>query len=254
MPETRLTDPGTLQPFLIMRHWPPDAFPDPECALDEPNGLLAAGGDLEPRRLLHAYRRGIFPWFSEGQPILWWSPDPRAVLWPDALKVGRSLRRTLRRGTFTITGDTAFDRVVRECAAPRAGRDGTWITPRMAAAYGRLHRAGHAHSIECWRGADLAGGLYGIAIGRVFFGESMFSRASDASKAALAHLCTLGFGLIDCQLPNPHLARLGAVEMDRRRFRARLDTLCEVPGPYDAPGRYDASGPGGAAGMGSTGS
>ena len=234
-------DPGTLQPFVIMRHWPPDAFPDPELALEEPNGLLAAGGDLGPRRLLHAYRRGIFPWFSEGQPILWWSPDPRAVLWPDAFKVSRSLRRTLRRGTFTITGDAAFDRVVRECAAPRAGQDGTWITRRMAAAYGGLHRAGHAHSIECWRGADLAGGLYGVAIGRVFFGESMFSRASDASKAALAHLCTLGFDLIDCQLPNPHLARLGAVEMDRRRFRALLDALCEVPGPYEAAGIGNAA-------------
>ena len=234
-------DPGTLQPFVIMRHWPPDAFPDPELALEEPNGLLAAGGDLGPRRLLHAYRRGIFPWFSEGQPILWWSPDPRAVLWPDALRSSRSLRRTLRRGTFTVTGDTAFDRVVRECAAPRAGQDGTWITRGMAAAYGRLHRAGHAHSIECWRGADLAGGLYGVAIGRVFFGESMFSRAPDASKAALAHLCTLGFDLIDCQLPNPHLARLGAVEMDRRRFRALLDALCEVPGPYEAAGIGNAA-------------
>ena len=222
-----------MQPFRIPRHSPPDAFPDARLALDRPNGLLAVGGDLGPQRLLHAYRHGIFPWFSEGQPILWWSPDPRAVLWPDALRVSRTLRRRLRRGTFRITTDTAFDQVVRACAAPRPGQDGTWITGEMAAAYGRLHRAGQAHSIESWDGAALTGGLYGVAIGRVFFGESMFSRAADASKAALAHLCTLGFELIDCQIPNPHLARLGAVEMDRRRFLALLDTLCDVPGPYD---------------------
>ena len=229
-----------LQLFRLTPHSSPDTFPDPELALDEPNGLLAAGGDLGPRRLLCAYRRGIFPWFSEGQPILWWSPDPRAVLWPDALRISRTLRRTLRRETFTITANTAFDHVVRECAAPRAGQGDTWITRGMAAAYGRLHRAGHAHSIECWREAELAGGLYGIAIGRVFFGESMFSRVADASKIALAHLCGLGFGLIDCQLPNPHLARLGAVEMHRQRFLALLDELCEAPGPciacVSAPG------------------
>ena len=222
---------GVLRPCLLAPHSPPDAFPDPGFALDEPNGLLAAGGDLGPERLLCAYRRGIFPWFSEGQPILWWSPDPRAVLWPEAMHVSRSLRRTQRRARFSVSTDTAFDRVVRECAAPRPGRDDTWITPEMAAAYGRLHRAGHAHSIECWRGGDLAGGLYGVAIGRVFFGESMFSRAADASKIALAHLCTLGFELIDCQIPNAHLARLGVVEMSRRRFLARLDELCEAPGP-----------------------
>ena len=153
------------------------------------------------------------------------------MLWPDSLRTSRTLRRTQRRGTFEITANTAFDRVVRECAAPRAGQDGTWITRAMAAAYGRLHRAGHAHSIECRRDAELVGGLYGIAIGRVFFGESMFSRVTDASKVALAHLCTLGFGLIDCQIPNPHLARLGAIEMERRRFLALLDDLCEAPAP-----------------------
>ena len=228
------------RPFLLAPHSSPGAFPDPELALDTPNGLLATGGDLGPLRLLCAYRRGIFPWFSEGQPILWWSPDPRAVLWPEALRINRTLRRTLRRATFTVTADTAFDRVVSGCAAPRAGQDGTWITRSMAAAYGRLHRAGHAHSIECWRGADLAGGLYGIAIGRVFFGESMFSRAPDASKVALVHLCTLGFGLIDCQLPNPHLARLGAVEVDRQRFLALLDALCDAPGP--SPECFDTAG------------
>ena len=222
---------GALRPCLLAPHSPPDAFPDPAFALDEPNGLLAAGGDLGPERLLCAYRRGIFPWFSKGQPILWWSPDPRAVLWPEALHVSRTLRRTQRRATFTISTDTAFDRVVRECAAPREGREDTWITRAMATAYGRLHRAGHAHSIECWRGAELAGGLYGVAVGRAFFGESMFSRAADASKIALAHLCTLGFGLVDCQIPNPHLSRLGAVEMSRRRFLALLDELCAAPGP-----------------------
>lgn len=153
------------------------------------------------------------------------------MLWPNALRISRTLRRTQRRETFTITANTAFDRVVRGCAAPRTGQDGTWITRGMAAAYGRLHRSGHAHSIECWRGAELAGGLYGIVIGRVFFGESMFSRVADASKIALTHLCTLGFGLIDCQIPNPHLARLGAVEMPRQRFLALLDELCETPGP-----------------------
>ena len=232
--------PESLQFFHLAPHSSPDAFPDPQLALDEPNGLLAAGGDLGPCRLLCAYRRGIFPWFGEGQPILWWSPDPRAVLWPDALRISRTLRRTLRRETFTITTNTAFDRVVRECAAPRAGQDGTWITRGMAAAYGRLHRAGHAHSIECWRDAELAGGLYGIAIGRVFFGESMFNRVADASKIALTHLCGLGFGLIDCQLPNPHLARLGAVEMNRQRFLALLDELCEAPGPCIS--RVNASG------------
>ena len=153
------------------------------------------------------------------------------MLWPNALRISRTLRRTQRRETFTITANTAFDHVVRGCAAPRTGQDGTWITRGMAAAYGRLHRSGHAHSIECWRGAELAGGLYGIVIGRVFFGESMFSRVADASKIALTHLCTLGFGLIDCQIPNPHLARLGAVEMPRQRFLALLDELCETPGP-----------------------
>ena len=246
MPESRLSasaraipdtardraPPGAVRPFLIAPHSPPNAFPDPALALDRPNGLLAAGGDLGRRRLLCAYRRGIFPWFGEGQPILWWSPDPRAVLWPEALHVSRSLRRTQRRATFTISADTAFDRVVRECAASRPGREDTWITRDMASAYGLLHRAGHAHSIECWHGAELAGGLYGVAIGRVFFGESMFSRAADASKIALAHLCTLGFGLIDCQIPNAHLARLGAVQVSRRRFLALLDALCEQPAPH----------------------
>ena len=223
-----------MQPHRLTPHSPPDEFPDPELALDRPNGLLAIGGDLRPHRLLCAYRRGIFPWFSDGQPILWWSPNPRAVLRPDFLRMNRSLRRALRRKDFTITTDTVFDRVVQECAAPRKGQDGTWITAEMAAAYGRLHRAGHAHAVECWHGPGLAGGLYGVTIGKVFFGESMFSRVADASKVALAHLCTLGFGLVDCQIPNPHLARLGAVEIERRRFLALLDELCEADLPHQA--------------------
>ena len=230
-PSRRIHEDTSLQLFHLAPNSPPEVFPDPELALDAPNGLLAAGGDLAPERLLYAYRRGIFPWFSEGQPILWWSPDPRAVLWPQALHVSRTLRRTQRRRIFAVTANTVFDRVVHECAAPRQGREETWITRDMAVAYGRLHRAGHAHSIECWRGKELAGGLYGVAIGRVFFGESMFSRAADGSKIALAHLCTLGFALVDCQVPNRHLARLGAVEVNRRRFLALLEELCDVPGP-----------------------
>ena len=148
--------------------------------------------------------------------------------------MNRSLRRALRRQEIAITTDQAFDRVVQACAAPRKGQDGTWITSEMAAGYGRLHRAGHAHSVECWHGEDLVGGLYGVAIGRVFFGESMFSRVTDASKVAFAHLCTLGFSLIDCQIPNPHLARLGAVEVERGRFLALLDELCESGAPHAA--------------------
>ena len=232
-----------LQPLRLSPHSSPDEFPDPESALDLPNGLLAIGGDLRPRRLLCAYRRGIFPWFSDGQPILWWSPNPRAVLWPDSLRMNRSLRRALRRDAFAITADTAFDRVVQACAAPRRGQDGTWITLEMAQAYGHLHRAGHAHAIECWQGPDLVGGLYGVSIGRVFFGESMFSRVTDASKVAFAHLCTLGFGLIDCQIPNPHLGRLGAVEVERRRFLDLLDELCEADTPCLAPSDAARRGP-----------
>ena len=231
-PRRRPPEPQHVRrPWLLAPHSSPDAFPDPSLALEAPNGLLAVGGDLHPERLLYAYRHGIFPWFSEGEPILWWSPEPRAVLWPEALRINRSLRRAQRRAAFTISTDTAFEPVVRECAASRPGRESTWITPEMVAAYGRLHQAGHAHSIECWRGAELAGGLYGVAIGRVFFGESMFNRAPDASKIAIAHLCTLGFGLIDCQIPSAHLARLGAVGVRRRRFLALLDELCEAPRP-----------------------
>nr|VFK58467.1 MAG: leucyl/phenylalanyl-tRNA--protein transferase [Candidatus Kentron sp. TUN] len=217
---------------ILSSHSPPDAFPDPAYALTDPNGLLAVGGDLEPARLLFAYRNGIFPWYSDGQPILWWSPDPRAVLFPHEMKISRSLRKTLRRGHFRITYDRCFSDVIRECAAPRPDRHGernagTWITTEMSAAYVRLHELGYARSVECWEGADLVGGLYGVALGQVFFGESMFSRVRDASKVALVDLCRQDYALIDCQLPSEHLTRLGAVGIPRDRFRALLSRFCE---------------------------
>ena len=212
----------------------PDAFPPPHEALTEPNGLLAAGGDLAPARLLAAYRRGIFPWYEEGQPILWWSPDPRAVLYPNALKVSRSLKRSLTKRGFEVTVDSAFERVVERCAEPRRYTNATWITDEMAQAYSRLHRLGWAHSFETWRAGVLVGGLYGVAIGRVFFGESMFSRAADASKVALVRMVdalrTRGFALIDCQVASQHMTSLGAVALPRSEFLERLDELCEPAG------------------------
>lgn len=210
-----------------------DAFPPAHRALREPNGLLAAGADLSVERLLEAYRHGIFPWFSEGQPILWWSPDPRMVLVPGEIAISRSLRKRLRRRQCEIRADTAFREVMRECALPREGQAGTWITDEMAAAYAELHRAGYAHSIETWIDGRLAGGLYGVAIGRVFYGESMFARASDASKIALAHLARQlerwAFGLIDCQMSTPHLESLGAREIPRQDFLRALSELVNYP-------------------------
>ncbi len=229
----------SLRLHWILPDTPADEFPAVAGALDEPNGLLAAGGDLAPQRLLAAYRRGIFPWYSEGQPILWWSPDPRAVLFPHALRVSRSLRKTLRRGIFQITVDTAFREVITGCAEPRGGDPGTWITEAMHEAYLHLHSLGWAHSVECWHGETLAGGLYGVAIGRVFFGESMFSRLPDASKVALVQLARMGYELIDCQVPNSHLFSLGAVEIPRHRFVELLARWCAQdlePGPRDAVG------------------
>jgi leucyl/phenylalanyl-tRNA--protein transferase len=197
-------------------------FPPIERAFVEPNGLLAAGGDLAPERILNAYRSGIFPWYSEGQPILWWSPDPRMVLYVDELKVSRSLRRAVEKQDFEIRVDTAFEAVIEACAAPRSRHGGTWITPAMVAAYVRLHRLGHAHSVEAWRGETLAGGLYGVSIGRMFFGESMFARETDASKVALVHLVAMlkrwDMPLIDCQQDTAHLARLGARPISRAMF------------------------------------
>ena len=202
-------------------------FPPVEAALAEPNGLLAAGGDLSPGRILAAYRRGIFPWYSAGEPILWWSPDPRMVLFPNEMRISRSLAKVLRNCPYDVTLDTAFAQVVAGCAAaPRQGQRGTWITVEMQAAYGRLHELGHAHSVEVWMDGELAGGLYGMAIGQAFYGESMFSRQRDASKIALAHLCVhlqrCGFGIIDCQMETKHLASLGARPIPRSEFVALL--------------------------------
>ncbi|MDP1636007.1 MAG: leucyl/phenylalanyl-tRNA--protein transferase [Gallionellaceae bacterium] len=208
---------------------PDTPFPDVTLALHQPNGLLAAGGDLSPPRLLDAYRHGIFPWFGEGDPILWWSPDPRMVLFPAEFKLSNSLRKTLRKGQYELRTDTAFEQVLRACGAPRDGQSGTWIVEEMVAAYGELHRLGHAHSVEVWMDGELAGGLYGISIGRMFYGESMFSLRTDASKIALAHLAAQlnrwGFGMIDCQMHTPHLASLGAREIPRKEFVARLQVL-----------------------------
>lgn len=208
---------------------PLDAFPPVATAEREPNGLLAAGGDLRPERLLHAYRAGIFPWYESGQPVLWWSPDPRAVLWPQALRVTRSLRKKLRRPEFTVTADRAFADVITACAEPRRYTSGTWITPEMVAAYRALHGLGHAHSFEIWRGGELVGGLYGVALGRVFFGESMFTRISDASKIAFVravrYLQGRACALIDCQVWSPHVASLGATRMPRSEFIAQVGVL-----------------------------
>ena len=224
----------TLQPIWITEDAPPHAFPDVEHALAQPNGLLAVGGDLRPARLLQAYRRGVFPWFSEGQPILWWAPDPRAVLFPGSLRISRSLARTQRRGKFRVTVDLAFPQVIRACAAPRSRQNDTWITSQMIDAYCELHNLGRAHSVECWVDDLLAGGIYGVSIGKVFFGESMFTRAPDASKVALAALCRQDYELIDCQLPSDHLTRLGATQIPRRVFTRLLDRWCREPRHYQS--------------------
>lgn len=212
---------------------PHDPFPPVSKALRSPNGLLCAGADLSPERLLDAYSKGIFPWFSAGDPILWWSPHPRMVLFPGELKVSRSLRKAVARGAFETRFDTAFAEVMRACAEPRDGQAGTWIVPEMVAAYTRLHERGFAHSVESWRDGRLAGGLYGILLGRVFFGESMFSRETDASKVALvklvARLEALGVGLVDCQQATRHLASLGAREIPRREFAQRLAESIQYP-------------------------
>jgi leucyl/phenylalanyl-tRNA--protein transferase len=204
-------------------------FPPVECALHLPNGLLAAGGGLSVPRLLEAYRHGIFPWFNSGEPVLWWSPDPRMVLIPGEFKVSRSLHRTLRSGKYEVRCDTAFEMVMRACAAPREGQSGTWIHEDMIAAYRELHRLGYAHSVETWLDGQLVGGLYGVSIGRMFYGESMFSLTSNASKIALAHLARQlahwDFGMIDCQMNTAHLASLGAREIPRAEFIAQLQEL-----------------------------
>lgn len=210
-----------------------DRFPPVERALKDPNGLLAAGGELSLPRLIEAYENGIFPWYSDGQPILWWSPDPRMVLFPAEIRISRSLRKRIARRNYEVRADTAFDSVIRACSAPRAGHEGTWITDDMAEAYSALARAGYAHSVETWIGGELAGGLYGVAIGRMFYGESMFTRIPDASKIALAHLVRQlerwEFGMIDCQMKTAHLARFGAREIARADFMRRLVKLVNYP-------------------------
>jgi leucyl/phenylalanyl-tRNA--protein transferase len=204
-----------------------DPFPALDAALDEPNGLLAASEDLAPSRLLAAYGRGIFPWYSAGQPVLWWSPDPRMVLRTAELKVSRSLGKIVRRGHFEIRVDTAFQEVMQACAEPRADQGGTWITAAVCRAYGRLHELGHAHSVESWREGRLVGGLYGVTLGRVFFGESMFARERDASKVCLVALVerlnARGFQLLDTQFTTEHLKRFGAVDVPRRKYERMLE-------------------------------
>ena len=212
---------------------PPDCFPPPERALREPDGLLAAGGDLSPERLLAAYRRGIFPWYSPGQPILWWSPNPRAVLEPKNFRRSRSLDKSIRNRGYEIRLDSAFEAVMRACGSTTLRPQGTWISQAMISAYGRLHAAGYGHSVETWRDGRLVGGLYGVAFGRVFCGESMFSIERDASKVALQHLCdelnARGYELIDCQMSTPHLLSLGASAIPRTEYLARLATAGAPP-------------------------
>jgi leucyl/phenylalanyl-tRNA--protein transferase len=219
---------------------PPDiGFPDTGLAETEPNGLLALGGDLSLERILLAYRHGIFPWYSAGQPILWWSPAPRMVLNPDDFHVSRSLRRTLRHRGYEVSIDQAFAAVIRSCAAPRGPHAGTWLVPAMVDAYIALHRAGHAHSFEVWLDGKLAGGLYGLAIGQMFFGESMFSRQTDASKVAMTLLTEVAvrqpFRMIDCQVYTDHLASLGAHEVERAAFEQALKTATTLPAPALGP-------------------
>jgi len=219
-----MTAPYWLNPY------DPTDFPDVALALRDPDGLLAVGGDLSVERLLAAYQRGIFPWYSGDQPVLWWSPDPRSVLFPDKLHVSRSLRKSLRKQEYKITFDTAFVEVIRACSQPREDDVGTWITDEMQQAYIRLHLAGYAHSIEIWLNGKLVGGLYGIAIGNVFFGESMFSRVTDASKVAFVFLVRQlqrwQFGVIDCQIQSAHLDQFGAELIPRSEFTTLLNQFC----------------------------
>ncbi|SDG28198.1 leucyl/phenylalanyl-tRNA--protein transferase [Onishia taeanensis] len=223
----------------------PVQFPPLDQALQEPDGLLAAGGDLTPDWLIAAYRRGIFPWFSDGQPILWWSPSPRMVLLPDEIRIRRSLAKRLRNAGFKVTWNTVFPAVIEACAAPRAADEGTWIGDEMREAYIALHSLGYAQSVEVWRDDRLVGGLYGVGMGRVFFGESMFSREPDASKVALVHLANhlqaLGGGLIDCQMHTSHLASMGAGEIARQEFINYLDLY--IPGQDGIAPRMAAKAP-----------
>lgn len=216
---------------------PPEAFPDISAALSEPDGLLAAGGDLKTDRLLFAYSRGVFPWFDNGQPILWWSPDPRCVIKPASFHLSRRLRRFIRNSAFEISINKAFSAVIEACAEDRVGQDGTWITDQMIDAYSSLHAQGWAHSIEVWDDDELVGGVYGLAIGRAFFGESMFSQASNASKIALWSLCSIldrhDFDILDCQVVSPHLTSLGAILLPRAEFGSMLERTCRPATRFD---------------------
>jgi leucyl/phenylalanyl-tRNA--protein transferase len=222
-----------LLPYL--RHDSP--FPDIRLALEEPNGLLAAGADLSKARLVSAYRQGIFPWYSEGEPILWWSPNPRTVFLLSDFSAPRSLRRWTRKNDLTVTLNQAFERVVVECAQPRKNQEGTWITDDITSAYVNLHLAGYAHSLEVWQGLDLVGGIYGVSIGKLFCGESMFSRISNGSKLALS--CLIGyikqwdFPMLDCQVENPHLINLGAINLERDRYLDNVKHTIDQPVPND---------------------
>ncbi len=211
---------------------PEQDFPEVGTALSEPDGLLAAGGCLSSQRLINAYQHGIFPWYSEGEPILWWSPNPRLVLFPEKLKASRSLKKTIRKQLFAITFDQAFSQVMQYCAAPRKAETGTWISEEIYQAYYQLHQQGICHSVEAWFNNELVGGLYGVAIGQVFFGESMFHKKTDASKVAFYHLVLQlsdwGYQLIDCQVHTHHLTRFGAEEIDRKLFVSLLKQFCSV--------------------------
>jgi leucyl/phenylalanyl-tRNA--protein transferase len=223
----------------LLSNDPSAPFPDPRTALREPDGLLAVGGDLSPERLLNAYRHGIFPWYSEGQPILWWSPDPRTVFRSDGVHLSQRFRRELRKRDWVVRADMALDRVMCECAnCPRRGQSGTWITREMHAAYVALHRLGHAHSIEVWNDATLVGGLYGVAIGQMYFAESMFSAVSGGSKAALAALGAIlhewSWPLFDAQVASSHLLRMGATALPRERFLRIVADQVALPPPSDA--------------------
>lgn len=205
-------------------------FPSTCTALNEPNGLLMAGGNLSPKRLLAAYQAGVFPWYEAGEPILWWSPDPRCIIWPDDIKVARSLRKTIKNGHFEVTENLAYREVMKQCGAPRKGSSGTWITDEMIEAYCLMNRMGIARSLEVWNGHKLVGGLYGIQMGRVFVGESMFSLERDASKVALVHLARSGrYKLIDCQLETPHLVSMGACSIEREHYIHLLNEYGDFP-------------------------
>jgi leucyl/phenylalanyl-tRNA--protein transferase len=220
--------------IFLLDEEPNAPFPDVSLAERDPNGLLAVGGDLSPQRIINAYLQGIFPWFSEGEPILWWSPDPRTVLFPEHIKISRSLRKTLRKRHYRVSFDRDFTGVIQACAEPRESSPGTWLLPDMIKAYHKQHELGLAHSVEVWQDEALVGGLYGMAIGGVFFGESMFSRLPDTSKIALVHLshtlCHWGFKMIDCQVYTQHLASLGAEEIPRESFCHHLSQWCKLPG------------------------